>query len=84
MDDSDETFMQKLDELHLYLQYCNCLTHQENYYELSVKEKAEFVEHSMKRLKEAEADGMPFKFRFKQIHTHTTMLGEMEQKNNGR
>lgn len=56
MDDTDETFVQKLDELHLYLQYCNLLTHQENYYELSTKEKVEFVEDKLKRHREAEAD----------------------------
>ena len=60
MDDTDETFLQKLRELHLYLQYCNLLEHQDNYYELSVKEKAEFVEKNLKHHKEAQTDGIPF------------------------
>lgn len=33
---------------------------QDNYYELSVKEKAEFVEKNLKRHKEAQTDGIPF------------------------
>lgn len=60
LDDTDETFMQKLEELHLYLQYCNWLSHQDNYHELSTKEKAEFVERNLKRHKEAKYDGIPF------------------------
>lgn len=58
--DTDETFIQKLDDLHLYLQYCDVLMHQDNYYELSDKEKAEFVENNLKCHKEAKANGLPF------------------------
>lgn len=60
LDDTDETFIQKLGELHLYLQYCNLLAHQDSYQDFSLKEKVEFVERNMKHHKEAQADGIPF------------------------
>lgn len=59
LDDTDETFIEKLHELHLYLQYCNLLSHKDNYYEISAKEKVKFIEYRMERHKRGQIDSIP-------------------------
>lgn len=60
LDDTIESFMSKLREMDLYLRFCNLLVHQDNYFGFSAKEKVEFVEMNLKRIREEKNNYIPF------------------------